>query len=125
MDQVVAAQLAALRTEARRGVGAGEGIQAAWAFASPENQAATGPLARFAAMLRGPVYGGLLSHRAAHLGPVHQRGDDARQEVLVLTDDDAAQGFTWVLGRRREGAHAGCWLTDGVLRHAEPEWRGA
>lgn len=116
-SDVVAAQLAALRTEPQGGVGAGAGIRAAWAFASPGNQAATGPVDRFADMLRNPVYVGLLEHRAAQLGPPLERGDSAQQEVLVLTRDDRTQGFTWVLARRTSPPHAGCWLTDGVVRH--------
>lgn len=116
---VVAAQLAGLRQEPRSGTGAGAGVRTAWAFASPGNQAATGPLGRFALMLRAPVYLGLLEHRAAQLGPVLLDGDQARQEVLVLTADDQAIGFTWVLGRQPGPPHRGCWLTDGVLRHPD------
>lgn len=119
-DGVVAVQLAALRSERRAGVGAGDGIRVTWGFASPGNQRATGPIQRFASMLRSPAYDGLLGHRAAQAGPVLLDGDSARQEVLVLTEDDRAQGYTWVLCRRWDGVHAGCWLTDGVLRHPDP-----
>ena len=51
---VVAVQLAALQTEPRDGVGPGAGIRLAWSFASPGNRAATGPLDRFADLLRNP-----------------------------------------------------------------------
>ena len=114
-SEVVAAQLAALRAEPQDGDGPGEGIRTAWSFASPGNRAATGPLERFAGMLRNPLYAGLLEHRAASLGPVAEAGDEAQQEVLVLTRDDRTEGYTWVLSR----SPAGCWLTDGVLRHPE------
>lgn len=120
--EVVAVQLDALRSEPggpRDGGTPGPGLRTAWAFASPANQAATGPLERFARMLRGSVYGGLLGHRAVQLGPVVESGDEARLEVLVLTADDRTVGFTWVLGRQERPPHAGCWLTDGVLRHPD------
>jgi len=122
---VVAAQLAALRAERQDGDGAGEGIRTAWSFASPGNQAATGPLERFALLLRNPQYVGLLEHRAASLGPVTEHDDAAQLEVLVLTRDDRTEGYTWVLSRTwvpsRHGSapDEGCWLTDGVLRHPE------
>ena len=119
-DDVVALQLAALRAEPPSGgSSASPGIVTAWAFASPGNRAATGPVSRFAAMLHGPAYGGLLGHRAAQAGPVRVSGDTAEQEVLVLTRDDQALGFTWVLGRCRTAPYAGCWLTDAVLRHPD------
>ena len=118
-DQVVALQLAALAREPRDAHGAGDGLRTAWEFASPGNRAATGPLERFAVLLRSPPYVGLLEHRAAQLGPVVLRGEEARLEVLVLTAQDEALGFTWVLGRQVGAPHAGCWLTDGVLRHPD------
>ena len=78
-------------------------------------------LDRFADLLRTPLYVGLLEHRAAQLGPVRRAGDAVHLEVLVLTKDDRTQGFTWVLGRQGGPPHQGCWLTDGVLRHPDPE----
>lgn len=119
-SDVVAAQLSALRAEAPEGEGPGAGIRTAWAFASPGNRAATGPVDHFAQMLRNPVYVGLLAHRTAQLGPVRLQDDQAQQEVLVLTGDDRALGFTWVLGRQDSPPYAGCWLTDAVLRHPDP-----
>ncbi len=113
-SDVVVAQLAGMRREPRHGDGAGPGVQTVWAFSSPGNRAATGPLDAFAAILRSPLYRGLLEHRAAQLGPLLESGDQAQQEVLVLTAEDRAIGFTWVLTRQ-----AGCWLTEGVLRHPD------
>ncbi|HEU0101252.1 MAG TPA: DUF4864 domain-containing protein [Mycobacteriales bacterium] len=116
---VVLAQLAGLRSEPRVGAAAGRGVHQVWAFASPGNRAATGPVQRFAAMLRGSAYAALLEHRAAQLGPLVDRGDEAQVEVLVLGTDDRTVGFTWVLARQRTGAYAGCWLTEGVVRHPD------
>lgn len=119
--EVVLAQLAGLRAEPRAGEGCGPGLELVWAFASPGNQAATGPVERFARMLRSPAYDGLLEHRAVQLGPVLQDGSQAQQEVLVLTADDRTQGYTWVLACQDDGPQAGCWLTDGVVRHPDRE----
>jgi Domain of unknown function (DUF4864) len=118
--EVVLAQLDALRLEPFEGEPEpGEGLARAWEYASPGNRAATGPLPRFAQMLRADAYRGLLGHRAAQLGPLVQDGAQARVEVLVVAADDSTQGYTWVLGRQRGGPHADCWPTDGVVRHPE------
>lgn len=118
-SEVVAAQLDGMRREPRTADGAGPGMQVVWAFASPGNRAATGPLDSFAAMLRSPLYGGLLEHRAAQPGPLMESGEDAQQEVLVLTADDRTLGFTWLLSRQAGAEHKGCWMTEGVLRHPD------
>ena len=116
---VVLAQLEGFHREPYAGAGAGPGIRAAWSFASPGNREATGPLEVFAEMVRGPVYGGLLGHRAAQVGPPVERGNEATLEVLVHTAGDETIGFTWVLGRQLDPPYAGCWMTDGVLRHPD------
>jgi hypothetical protein len=113
--EVVLAQLVALREEPLEGVGAGPGMHVAWAFASPDNQAATGPVEHFAEMVRGSLYRSLLSHRAAQVGPLLEHDGEAQLEVLVLSADDEAVGFTWVLSLQPDG----CWRTDGVLRHPD------
>ena len=38
------------------------GIAQTWAFAHPRNRAATGPLPRFASMIKGPSYAKMLNH---------------------------------------------------------------
>lgn len=121
VEQVVGAQLDALRSEPQDGAAAGPGIQRAWRFASPGNQAATGPVDRFAAMLRDLLYVGLLEHVAVALGPLVLDGDQARQEVLVVTLDDRTEGYTWVLGRQVDPPFTGCWMTEAVLRHPGPD----
>ena len=116
---VVLAQLEGLRREPLDGAGAGLGIRRAWEFASPANREATGPVDRFADMVRGSIYRVLLEHRAAQLGPLLEDDGEAQQEVLVLTSDDQTVGFTWVLSLQDDHPHEGCWMTDGVLRHPD------
>lgn len=118
--QVVLAQLAGLQREPYDGGPVlGEGLAQAWKFASPGNREATGPLPRFARMLRADTYRGLLGHIAVQLGPVLEDGPQAQVEVLVLAADDTTQGYTWVLGRQEAEPYVGCWMTDGVVRHPD------
>ena len=117
---VVLAQLAGLQREPYDGDPVpGEGLTAAWQFASPGNREATGPLSRFALLLRNEAYRGLLGHRAASLGPLREQGRQAQVEVLVVAADDTTLGYTWVLGRQTRPPYEGCWMTDGVVRHPE------
>jgi hypothetical protein len=116
---VVLAQLGGLQREPHDGDGYGAGLAQAWEFASPGNREATGPLPRFAGMLRDEAYRGLLGHRAVQLGPVLEEGGQAQVEVLVITADDRTEGYTWVLGRQSDPPWAGCWMTDGVVRHPD------
>ena len=119
--EVVLAQLEGLRREpsgSRPALGAG--LAQAWSFASPGNREATGPLPRFARLLRADAYRGLLGHTAFQLGPVVEDGAQAQVEVLVIAADDTTQGFTWVLARQDVAPYVGCWMTDGVVRHPDP-----
>ena len=56
---------------------------------------------------------------AAQVGPPVEKGNEATLEVLVHTAGDETIGFTWVLGRQLDPPYAGCWMTDGVLRHPD------
>ena len=53
-----------------------------FAFASPSNQAMTGPLPNFAAMLSSPMYEPLLGHTLAEMHLVAQRGSDKATVVV-------------------------------------------
>lgn len=116
-EDVVNAQLAALqRVSAVPGRDLA-GVLAVWAFASPGNRAATGPVERFAAMLRGPLYRCLLDFRTAQLAPPVVGLDSAQQDAVLLAADGAVVGVTFMLSRQTEPPYASCWMTDGVLRH--------
>ncbi|MDH3252939.1 MAG: DUF4864 domain-containing protein, partial [Ignavibacteria bacterium] len=63
-QEVVKIQLHALKNNDE----ADNGIRIAFRFASPGNQAATGPLDRFIALLKGPSYGEMLNYVSGELG---------------------------------------------------------
>ena len=110
---VVRIQLEALRHNDEHD----RGIEVAFRFASPANRANTGPLARFAGMIRNGPYALMLSFREADYGPVESRGVRARQRV-TLADLGSSVTYWFYLSRQSEAPYADCWMTDAV--YVEP-----
>jgi hypothetical protein len=92
------------------------GIAVAFAFASPANQKATGPVEKFARMIKSPEYRPLLDHRAADYGDTHVDGPEAQLLVKVTASDGEAALYLFVLARQTDGKYQDCWMTDGVMR---------
>lgn len=89
------------------------GIGVAFRFASPSNKRSTGPLPRFAQMIKTGPYALMLVYRSAAYEEVEVAEDRARQRV-TLVGDRGAVGFEFYLSRQREGDCVGCWMTDAV-----------
>ena len=109
-QQVIAAQLEALRHNDDPGPDAG--IATAFGFASAANRRATGPVARFAQLLKNPLYRPMLGHASAQFGPTQQDGDIARTQVVLFGGDGQVMAYDFTLSR---DATTGCWLTDSVM----------
>ncbi len=105
---VVQAQLSALRDNSDAG------LARVFAFASPGNQAQTGPATHFAMMIR-KGYPELLGHAAAELGPIQMEADTATQPVDVTARDGRHFHYLFLLSRQTDGDCPGCWRTDSVL----------
>ena len=97
------------------------GIETAFRFASPANQVATGPIDRFAVMVKGPVYGDLLGFARADRGSIAVEGDRAAQRVTLTHADGRRAIYVFVLSRQDGGPCDGCWMTDAVTRRPLPE----
>ncbi|MEM8600773.1 MAG: DUF4864 domain-containing protein [Bacteroidota bacterium] len=95
------------------------GIETAFRFASPANKRATGPLGRFAQMVKGPVYGAMLGFERAEYGTIRVQGDRAVQRVTLVQLDGRRVSYVFGLSRQSSGAHEGCWMTDAVMRDTE------
>lgn len=91
-----------------------QGIEIVFRFASPANRSVTGPLPRFAAMIRSPLYQPMVNHLAARYDDVEVSGELARQQVAIATRDGWVVVYVFLLRRQTEGAYAGCWMTEGV-----------
>jgi hypothetical protein len=97
------------------------GLAVVFAFASPVNRAAVGPLDRFSDVARDDAYRPLLGHVRAVRGAIRMQGERATQRVVVTTPAGDQAVFTITLSRQAGGVYKGCWMTDGVTR--EPRSR--
>jgi hypothetical protein len=92
------------------------GIEAAFRFASPANRRATGPIERFAAMVKGPAYGAMLGFERAEYGEMRVEGDRAAQRVTLVQPDGRRVSYVFGLSKQSGGEYDACWMTDSVLR---------
>ena len=90
------------------------GIAITWRFASPGNRAQTGPLARFARMVKGEPYGLMVGHVDREFSEIVYEGDTAYQMVHLLGTDGRAIVYGFRLSRQQGGAYDGMWMTDAV-----------
>jgi len=110
--EAVTAILAALRdNDAAAG---DQGIRTTFRFASPANQAFTGPVERFITMLKRPPYAALLNHRAASVRPMEDNGARAAILVTLVDHDGRPARYLWVLSKQADGPQKDCWMTDAV-----------
>ena len=99
----------------------GAGIEATWAFASPENRSVTGPLERFRKLFENPVYGPMVDHVAARVSEARPLGDTALVGAVLDDADGKRRGYLFRLSRSdRDGCEA-CWMTDSVLPVPVPQ----
>ena len=97
------------------------GIATTFEFASPANRGETGPLQRFALMIKNPAYRVMLDFRSATRGPLELDGNHARQRVVIVGRDGSQVTYVFLLSKQSDGPYANCWMTDGVIRQKDAE----
>lgn len=90
------------------------GIAQTWAFAHPDNKRVTGPLPRFAQMIKGPLYQVLLYHRSHEIKEVSRSDNEAVFAVTVTSQTGEVVGFRWSVAKVADGENAGAWMTIAV-----------
>jgi len=95
------------------------GIAVTFDFASPANREATGPIERFASLVKNPFYRPMINHQRAERGEMIILGSEARQRVTLVVAGGERVTYTFILTRQGEGQYRGCWMTDGVVRETE------
>ena len=97
------------------------GIELTFRFASPTNRKATGPLSRFASMIKSPNYRPMLYHKFAKIGEIREKNGLTLVPVLLTTNQNTNAGYLFVLSQYYISNCQGCWFTDSVIRIAQAE----
>jgi hypothetical protein len=110
------AEVVRIQLEALRANDAGDsGIEIAFRFASPDNKRSTGPLSRFAAMIKQDPYAMMLRYSDVVYGPVTVAGRRAAQRVTLSTPGRAPVTYVFHLARQEiAGPLQECWMTEAV-----------
>lgn len=90
------------------------GIETTFAFASPANRVNTGPLGKFASMVKGPPYGIMVDHVRSEFSEVFLSGNKAYQMVHLTAPDGRAMVFAFRLSKQLDGEFRNMWMTDAV-----------
>ncbi len=109
-EEVVRIQMSAFRNNDAED----RGIEIAFRFASPANRRLTGPLPRFARMMRTVLYEPMLVAEEVEVSAAEVRGNLARVNVSLRGPDGRAHGYVFFLTKQTTGDYAGSWMTEGV-----------
>ena len=107
--EVVRIQLEALRDNDETD----QGIAVCFRFASPSNQANTGPLPRFGQMIKDGPYRLMLEYHNAEYAEVEVHEDHARQRVTLRGVEEIIT-YAFYLSSQTHSECDGCWMTDAV-----------
>ncbi len=113
-DQVVKIQMSALQ---HNDVPKPDtGITTTFAFASPQNRLATGPLSHFTEIVKAPAYFPMLNCKTVTYELISINGDTAQQRVHIVSANGERITYVFMLSRQQDGVYAGCWMNDGCVR---------
>jgi len=90
------------------------GIETTFAFASPANKVNTGPLSKFAKMVRNGAYGIMIDHAEHEFSEVVIIEPHAYQMVKIVGHSGDEVVFAFRLSQQPEGEYQGMWMTDAV-----------
>ena len=74
----------------------------------------TGPLPRFAQMIKGPQFRMLIDHRAHEIEEVVRTEDGAVFAVTVTAETGEVVIYQWQVRKVAHGREAGAWMTTAV-----------
>ena len=90
------------------------GIAQTWNFAHPRNRAMTGPLPRFASMIKGPAYVNMIDHASHRITPTMEQTGIQQFDVLLETSMGQVLYFQWTVEKVTMGEFKDCWMTVAV-----------
>ncbi|MEM7316534.1 MAG: hypothetical protein AAF497_25645 [Planctomycetota bacterium] len=109
-EDVVRIQVEAMRAESQ-----GLGALQCYCFAAPSNRVVTGPVDRFAQLIRNPPYDSIGESETYSIGGAEIDGDISRTTVVVVGKDQQVRVFSWVLRKQVAVPYESCWMTVGVF----------
>ena len=112
-EQVVQFQVTALQHNDDPQTDAG--IERVFRFASPSNKTATGPLEKFAQIVKSPAYSPMLNNVSSSIVGSDVEGDKAKIAVKVFGATGRPVTYIFVLSKQSEGEFSNCWMTDAVM----------
>jgi len=90
------------------------GIRQTWAFAHPDNRAVTGPLDRFAEMIKAPLYQPLINHKRHTITEQNRSPDWVQFKVMMEDEQGQVLSFAWVVKTASTPPFENCWMTSAV-----------
>lgn len=111
-ERVVEIQLQALQTNDHPS--RDFGIVQTWIFAHPKNKRITGPMERFAVMIKGPNYKMMINHRQHIIKSVVVTNSYALFDVSIITQNQLRASFKWEVSKVSSGPNQGSWMTTAV-----------
>lgn len=109
---VVRAQLRAMASNDANGPDSG--IAIAFRFASPANKVQTGPVEKFATIVRNPAYVAMIDNTGLKFGKTVLEDSSALVPVIVNDPDGELFGYVFRLSRHSIVDCDRCWMTDSV-----------
>lgn len=91
------------------------GIERAFRFASPSNKTSTGPIEKFAHIVRSPAYSPLLNNASSSIVGSDVEGDKAKVVIKVFAATGRQVTYVFILSKQSKGEFNNCWMTDGVM----------
>lgn len=92
------------------------GIEITFRFASPGNKEITGPLPKFIALVKNPIYRPMINHTDAAYGQSLLREGQTLLPVVLTAIDGSKAGYVFVLGQHDLDSCKSCWMTESVMR---------
>ena len=111
-EEVVRIQLEALQRNNEPTPDAG--IRQTWELAHPNNKQATGPLPRFAQMIKGRAYLPLIDHVAHDVEELAATEQEVAFKVTIETPGGDVLEYLWAVGLVLDGPAEGAWMTTSV-----------
>ena len=93
-----------------------ERIKRCYRFASPANRIYTGPLDRFANMVKAAPYDALLNARHILVGRANIDRNQAHILLTVVNDRNELNLFRCFLSKQSSADVRDCWMTDAVIQ---------